>query len=189
MKKIFLILFLLGKTSLYAEPVKNFGVVTPFVYRGARVDSEDDFKFLNEQGIYTIINLRTKLHPDDNELCEKYNMKCAIFPILLLWRTDKNFDYKMLQKAFAYLIKKTNKEEKVYIHCHYGSDRTGALSAAVTIRENACFQEEYDAEALSKKITTDLKNHGFHRSAFPILYKTIQSWAFEIPQWVCDDYK
>ncbi len=73
---------------------------------------------------------------------------------------------------------------RVYFHCKKGSDRTGALAAALLIREKACNPDE-----LWNEVEIRLKRHHFH-PVFIFLKKDIRSWVYRFGQnqWLCRDY-
>lgn len=184
-----LLLIFLQMTPLLAEQkgsIGNFGQVSENVYRGQRLDEESDFKELADLGVQTVISLE-RFHSEDPELCKEYGLHCVRFPLILLGLTDadKFFDYSIFQKAFQFLVDEEHQGRKVYIHCFYGKDRTGALSAAFTIRKNACGKEEYNKDELWQKVDGDLQAYGFHNDLYPTLKGNIRSWVYELPSWIC----
>ena len=173
-KKIFLgIAFfnLMGVLAIAQTPesIGNFGMVVEHVYRGARLNEEADYKALADLGVNTVISLE-KIRSDSQKLCKKYGLTCKKFPILLpgLPDVDKYFDYEMLKRAFQFLVQEVSEGETVYIHCFYGSDRTGALASAVTVRSYACGekQKDYDPDAIWELVESDLTFYGFHDALY-----------------------
>ena len=185
--RIVFISLVLSSTSFATSTIGNFGQVTGLVYRGERLNDEPDYQELARLGVKTIINLES-LFEDDQKICSKYGISCTRFPIPLRGfpELDKNFDYKMLEKAFQFLIDENSRNKKVYIHCHYGSDRTGALVSAVTIRLNYCENKEnYNADAAWDKVQSDLRTYNYHDFLYKKLKKNIKLWTYTPPDWIC----
>jgi len=178
-------LFLVFSLDSFAA-IANLGQVSDHIYRGARLKKEVDYKELADLGVGTILSLE-RFNSDDEKLCEKYGLDCVRFPLILLGLpdADKFFDYAILKDAFQFLVEEVYKEHKVYIHCYYGKDRTGALVSAYTIRENACGKEDYNKDELWKKVEADLTTYGFHDALYPALKNNIRSWVYELPEWMC----
>ncbi len=186
--KLFLVIHfsLFGYSFLFAANIPNFGQVTENIYRGARLETEAQYQQLMSSGIQTIINLES-LNQDDPKMCTKYHLKCEKFPIPIRpgQGGDRIFDYEMLKQAFQSLVNEINSGAKVYIHCHYGRDRTGSLAAAITIRKNLCSSENQDKDAVWQKVQSDLTTYGFHFDWYNDLGNTIKSWVYTSPSWIC----
>ena len=185
MKKIISLLFLCATFSAFAA-VKNWDVVIPDVYRGAAPSSTADYQFLKNNGVRYVINLEY-IHDDSRRLCQEFDLRCIEHEILLPpipW-TDHFFNYGVLKKAYAHILYFLEQGDgAVFIHCRWGSDRTGALASALLIREKAC-HSNFVPDLLQKEIKQSLDSHGFHRKLYPKLYRNIQSWAKNVPEWIC----
>lgn len=180
-------------SALFAQtvtnpPFDNFGVIYPGeLYRGERIDEQEDkFDYLQSLGVTHIINMET-LHHDDPELCHQKKINCEEFPIFLppVWWGDLLFNYDTLEKAFHYINELLAKHQIVYIHCFHGSDRTGALAAAFTIRKYVCNNSNYDRQLLLKQIDDDLTKYKFHDSLYSRLKQKVESWTTDTPAWIC----
>jgi protein tyrosine phosphatase (PTP) superfamily phosphohydrolase (DUF442 family) len=110
-------------------PIERFLEVDGRLYRGAQPDMEG-FKCLRDLGIGTVINLRLAKDAEklkEREIVESLGMKYVSIPV-----EDGNFftrsriipDEAIL--AFFRAIDATA-PGKVFVHCHRGADRTGAL--------------------------------------------------------------
>lgn len=115
-----------AKTSSFAEPrndlpgLKNFAKVSDTLYRGAQ-PSKKGFETLRIQGIKTVVDLRDE-HSDHALLrgtglqyveirCNPWNVKeSQIVEFLKVVHDPKN--------------------QPVFVHCEYGSDRTGIMVGA-----------------------------------------------------------
>ena len=184
-KTTVLVLDLCYSFNLFAA-ISNWGVVGPNIFRGSAPSGPADFDFLKAQGVRHVISLEY-FRDDPVEECRAAGLDCAQFGILLppIYGSDHWFDYNMLQSAFAHALSVLQKGDgALYFHCYWGSDRTGTLAAALTIRSSAC-SGPYDATALVQKVTNDLQAHNFHVSLYPYLYQTVLSWAQNPPAWIC----
>ncbi len=184
---IFSSLSLFSPLLFAIDSIGNLGSVNDNIHRGEILDEESDYRQLSELGINTVVNLRAKKDPDNEAWCKKYNLNCTLYPINLSYPgSDRRFNYEMLKKAFYFTLREVSESKKVYIHCHYGSDRTGALAAALTLREITC-GKEYNADETWEKIYQDLSHHNFHEHLFPTLLANIKSWVYDHPEWLCLD--
>lgn len=164
--------------------VDNFGVVADGIYRGRRLQDEKDYQLLSGTlGVETLVNLRWA-HADDAELCAEHHLKCVRYPIRLVLN-DSHFDWKMLKDAFHFVNAERRAGRKVYIHCDHGSDRTGALAAALTIRLKACGQA-FDEDELWESVDKTMREHGFHKN-YRKIHATVKSWVYGFSKnpWLC----
>ena len=113
----------------WAEPIELAGLanlykVSDNLYRGAQ-PTQEGFKNLKQLGIKTIINLRdihsdTKQIADSNFFYEQIEMK--------VWDDAEDKDVvRFLQ------IVSDKEKQPVFVHCRYGSDRTGMMCAVYRI--------------------------------------------------------
>lgn len=196
MNKSFLGLFLLlqalipqmlvTKTAKAAHAIINFGTAGDLVYRGGRLEGgEDNFRDLHQLGVTTIINLDT-LIIDDRDFCRSYGFSCLRHPLSLMPGRERFLKYERLAQALSAVQENRAQGKGTYIHCYHGSDRTGALAAAIHIQDTLCQNPNYNREQLRQKVKSDLLKYGFHGSMFPNLYKTILSWTETPPLWICN---
>jgi protein tyrosine/serine phosphatase len=123
------ILFLLQLTSpnSFTEPlstkdIPRFQMITAGLYRGGQ-PGHDGFEFLKNNGIKTVINLRTE-NNDEEVIVKKLGMNYVHIPIsIIMWSKipDSAIDqyFKVLSDPANYPI---------FFHCRRGADRTGALA-------------------------------------------------------------
>ncbi len=178
-------------------PLGNFGVVLTqgidarrnirdgVVFRGGSLDNEASYAFLRDIGVSAVVNLQS-LHRGDPALCAKYGLKCLESGIL-------PFDFISLtkspafQEAFRFVLDERKAGKKVYIHCMKGKDRTGALAAALIIREQAC-GGDFDKTRLRDTIEESLKTHHFWLRNYPKWHAEITGWADNFEgnkDWLC----
>ncbi|MDA8324787.1 MAG: tyrosine-protein phosphatase [Nitrospiraceae bacterium] len=178
-------------------PIGNFGVVLSqeagartsirdgVVYRGGSLDNEASYAFLRELGVSAVVNLQS-FHRGDPALCAKYGLTCresGILPFDFISLTRS----RAFQEAFRFVINERKAGHKVYIHCMKGKDRTGALAAALTIRERAC-GGDFDKVKLQDTVETSLKEHHFWLRNYPKWHAEITGWVdnFEGNKaWLC----
>jgi len=112
-------------------PIERFVKVDEFLYRGAQPDL-DGFKYLRDLGVGTIVNLRLREDADrlkEREMVESLGMTYVNIPI-----EDGNFFTRsrtIPEEAILAFFKTIDAAApgKVFVHCHRGADRTGALVA------------------------------------------------------------
>jgi protein tyrosine/serine phosphatase len=110
-------------------PIERFMQVDGRLYRGAQPDLEG-FKYLRDLGIGTIINLRLRKDAErlkEREQVESLGMKYVNIPI-----EDGNFFTRsriIPEEAILAFFQAIDAAApgKVFVHCHRGADRTGAL--------------------------------------------------------------
>jgi protein tyrosine/serine phosphatase len=101
------------------EGLPNFYKVSPDLYRGAQPSTEG-IRQLKEMGIKTIINLRS-FHSDKDEIGD-VAIRYEYIPMKTWHPTEK--------EVVEFLKIVTDKEKTpVFVHCHYGADRTGLMCA------------------------------------------------------------
>ncbi len=117
--------FTTGK-HLEENGVRNFGQVTPTLYRGGQPTAEG-FETLARVGINIIVD--TGRSKRDEGIVEKLGMTYVSLPWYCPFPKDKVFD------RFVELIRK-NPRKKIFVHCRFGDDRTGMMIAAYRMAED-----------------------------------------------------
>ncbi len=110
--------------EVLAQVVPNFGVVTPFLLRGAQ-PSRQGFEALRAAGVKTVVNFRDgkKDIAVEKELVESLGMKSVSIP-LSVFKTVKDED---IEKFLD--VVNNPKNGPVYMHCRQGQDRCGTMVA------------------------------------------------------------
>lgn len=129
-------------------PTERFNRVDERLYRGAQ-PTEAGFRQLREMGIKTIINLRMEpdqIRTDEKRIVEELGMKYVSIPV-----EDGNFFTRsrtIPDDAIRTFFRILDDEEhgSVFVHCHRGADRTGALVAFYRIG-----RQGWDAERAAKE--------------------------------------
>ena len=112
-------------------PIERFNKVDDRLYRGAQ-PTDAGFKKLKELGIKTIINLRMEadaIQTGEQKIVEGLGLKYVSIPV-----EDGNFftrDRTIPDEAIRAFFKLIDAVEEgpIFVHCHRGADRTGALVA------------------------------------------------------------
>jgi tyrosine-protein phosphatase SIW14 len=112
-----------------APPIERFVKVDDRLFRGAQPDLEG-FKYLRDLGVRTIINLREAKDAErvnERKIVESLGMKYVNIPI-----KDGNFftrSRRIPPEAIQSFFEAIDASESgtVFVHCHRGADRTGAL--------------------------------------------------------------
>lgn len=110
--------------------VHNAGKVTSLFFRGSSPKPEA-FAELKKLGVSTVIDLRWERGQIESERkrVEALGMKFVSLP-LSGWFSPKNDQVAQFLKTL-----REHPVEKVFVHCHFGDDRTGVLVAAYRIAE------------------------------------------------------
>lgn len=109
--------------------IPDYMQVDETLYRGSR-PNEKQIKFLkNIMGVSTIINFSVErnrgLSPqDEQKIAEKNGLKYVWIPMI----SSENPTNEQVNTFFETIDKAKNNNEKVYIHCLYGKDRTGLMT-------------------------------------------------------------
>ena len=127
--------------------IARFSIVADGIYRGGQ-PNEKGFAFLKEQGVKTIINLRSK--DDEGEMVRELGMQYFHIPIRLAFPWSKIPDA-AIEKYFEVINNPEN--HPIFFHCHRGADRVGALAAFYRIANQG-----WEAE----KAWTEARDIGLH---------------------------
>lgn len=133
--------------------ISNFENYAPNLYRGAQ-PSLAALKDLQKKGVKTIISLRLSKDEtkQEREFCKVNNIRFVHIP--MSYKTPEVGD------ILAFLGVVTNKDmQPVYLHCRYGSDRTGAMVGLYrVIVQNWSYEEAY----------AEMKEHHFKSFLLPL---------------------
>ena len=147
-----------GQVKMFPKPpliasseLPNAYKLTDNLYRGGQ-PTEDGYKMLSRMGIKTVISFRT--HKPNKELIESLGMQSVHIPLNPAFITPSQMT------QFLQLVADPA-HKPVYVHCHYGSDRTGAMIAAYRI----VIQKWPRRDALAEMRNPDFS---FHRAFFTL---------------------
>lgn len=132
--------------------IPNFHQVDGYLLRGGQ-PTRDGFFYLRSLGVRVIVNLRSggKKTDEEKKLVETLGMKFVSIP-WKLWNpftVPKDSDV----NRFLQVIEKAHKEnQKVFVHCKEGSDRTGLMIACYRISEYGW---------LPQRAWMEMKRYGF----------------------------
>jgi tyrosine-protein phosphatase SIW14 len=102
--------------------VKNFGQVTPLLFRGAQ-PSREGFNALAAMGVDIVVDGRLSGQDSERKVVTALGMRYVSIPWHCLFPKDKTF-------AKFLVLLRDNPNKKVFVHCRYGDDRTGMMVAA-----------------------------------------------------------
>jgi hypothetical protein len=105
------------------DGVSNFGEVTPTLYRGGQ-PSRDGLANLLKMGIEVVVDLREGVREDERDAVTKLGMQYVAIP----WRCGHP-DNETTASFLTFL--RENPDKRIFVHCYYGSDRTGMMIAAL----------------------------------------------------------
>jgi len=107
--------------------LENAAQVSPVLYRGAQPD-EDGYERLRELGVRTVVSLR-RFH-STREQTEAAGLGYLRLPIYAAIGSEPPSD-EQVRRFFATVLDPDR--QPVYVHCKYGSDRTGVMAALYRI--------------------------------------------------------
>jgi protein tyrosine/serine phosphatase len=119
----------------------NFGVVSAQLYRGAQPE-ERGFAELARLGVGIVVNLRHERDRIARErtLVESLGMRYVSIP----WRGHDNPNTAQVAQFLRLL--QDNPQQKVFVHCQRGAERTGVMVACYRIRREQWTPERAQAE-------------------------------------------
>jgi protein tyrosine phosphatase (PTP) superfamily phosphohydrolase (DUF442 family) len=128
----------------------NLHRVSPGFYRGAQPTAEG-FQQLKAMGIKTIVNLRF-LH-SDKDLLGDTGLSCESIPMTALHAEDED--------AVRFLRIVTDPQKApVFVHCEYGADRTGTMTAIYRV----AVQEWTKEDAIREMTEGGFGFHSIHQN-------------------------
>jgi protein tyrosine/serine phosphatase len=136
----------------------NFHLVTEGLYRGAKPTESHDYAVLKASyGIKTLIDLRLFTFFTHNEEVEahKHEMNYLNIPLNGLGEPDPQ----IISEILNHLI--DPQLQPIYVHCHFGEDRTGLVIALYRVHFQGWSEEEAEKEMLA---------YGFHQRFLPGLF-------------------
>jgi len=109
--------------------IKNFGVVSDSLYRGAQPKPQD-YRDLAAIGIKTVVDLQAEGERDEQAEVEAAGMK-----YFRVGMSDKSWPSASQVDAFFKIIDDAA-NQPVFMHCHGGHHRTGMMSAIYRVRHD-----------------------------------------------------
>jgi len=130
------------KTHFYPVTITNFHCVDETLMRGGK-PSQEQLKELQKCGVKNVISFCTNYNPatktqgtmpDEAELAKKLGMKFFWLP----FKSKDNPSDEAVNEFFKIIDNARANNEKVFIHCRHGADRTGLFSALYRIKYQKC---------------------------------------------------
>lgn len=176
----------------YPIPINHKGLentyqVSAQLYRGGQ-PTKEGYRYLASLGVKTVISLRLEQKPD-KEFIESLGMKSIYIPVAP-WTQSK--DIRDLQRARGSHVPSfgitdrdvahflniffLQPQEKIFVHCRYGADRTGTMVALYRISIQNWSIEAAIAEMKDKRF-------GYRAWLFPSLLDYIRQEALRFRNW------
>lgn len=158
-------------------PIERFQRVDERLYRGAQ-PTEQGFRRLKELGVRTVLNLRIEADAtrlDERRIVESLGMTYVHLPI-----KDGNFFTRARRipeetvRAFFKILDAAD-AGPIFVHCHRGADRTGALVGFYRVARNGWDGERAAKEA--RELGMRSWYHGLQRQI-----REFSLTAFRAPQ-------
>ena len=148
-----------GPPSLQSR-IDNFGCINPNLYRGAQPRASD-YADLAKMGVKTVIDLQRDGERDEQRLVESAGMK--FYRIGLrddAWPTSEQ------ARTFLKIVDDPG-NQPVFIHCHGGRHRAGAMTAIYRITHDG-----WDAN----RAYAEMKQYGFEKG---IGHGTLKDYVYD----------
>ena len=145
-----------AKTASFADPrndlpgLKNFAKVSDTLYRGAQ-PSKGGFETLKSQGIKTVVDLRDE--HSDRAMLRGIGLRYLEIPC-------DPWSVKQSQIDEFLKVVRDPKNQPVFVHCAYGSDRTGIMVGAYRM---------LDQNRTADQAIQELRRFGYHPEFVQIL--------------------
>jgi tyrosine-protein phosphatase SIW14 len=112
----------------------NFAEVSPNLYRGGQPGA-DGLKALKEMGVGIVIDMRSGKSPHEATAVSGLGMRYISIP----WHCPRPSD-----QTFAEFLKviRDNPDQKIFVHCRLGDDRTGMAIAAYRMADEGWSAKE-----------------------------------------------
>jgi tyrosine-protein phosphatase SIW14 len=149
--------------KLQLAGVPRAGKISDVLFRGAQ-PSAQGLAELKKLGVTTVVDLRGNRGPVASERREVESLGMRFIDIPVLgWSTPTNAQVAQFLKLF-----KDDPQQRVFVHCYYGEDRSGVMVAAYRIA-----QQNWTAD----QAVTEMYSFGFHYH----LYPGMKSYVREFP--------
>lgn len=153
--------------------VANFGEVNQKLYRGGQ-PTNHGLANLHKMGVELVVDLREGARSDERDAVTKLGMQYVSIP----WRCGHP-DHETTARFLTVL--RENQDKRIFVHCYYGSDRTGMMVAAFRMTQENWSAAEAGNEmrAYGFSLTHRMMCPGLasYEESFPGAFKT--SPAFE----------
>jgi tyrosine-protein phosphatase SIW14 len=142
--------------------VPRAGKISDVLFRGAQ-PSPQGLAELKKLGITTIVDLRGNRGPvaAERREVESLGMRFIDIPVLG-WSAPTNAQVAQFLKLFQ-----DDPQQKVFVHCYYGEDRSGVMVAAYRIAQQNWTADQAIAEMYS---------FGFHYHLYPGMKSYVQEF-------------
>jgi len=132
--------------------IPNFQKTTDSIYRGGR-PTDQGLQFLKKSGFKTIINLENNSQAISKEMEAAKKLGLQMYSSPMSWQTTP--DDKQVNAILAAL--KNSQMYPIFIHCHYGRDRTGLIIGLYRVLVQKWPAKEAYSEMLKYGFNTQFK--------------------------------
>ncbi len=148
--------------------IPDFGSVTPLLYRGAQ-PTEEGLRNLRRMGVEIVVNFRDE--PDEIAAEERVAESLGMRFVSIPWKaSDQRLGPQLAE--FLQLVR-SNPDQKIFVHCTAGHDRTGFMVAAYRIADQHWTPREAVAE---------MQAFGFRADLFHFWHHHLDEYIDELPQ-------
>lgn len=125
-------------SKITLEGLPNLGQVTPTLYRGGQPTMEG-LETLAKMGVGVVVDLREGTREAERDEVTKLGMHYVAIP----WHCSHPDDATV---AKFLTVLRNNRDNTIFVHCYFGTDRTGMMIAAYRMSEQGWTPEEAKKE-------------------------------------------
>ena len=157
--------------------VENAGKISDFLYRGAQPRGEG-YDELRKMGISIVVDLRNSkpVKRDGGETREQVKVEAAGMRYVEI-PTSAFFGPTEFQVATFLQLLHDNQNQKVFVHCYFGDDRTGTMVATYRIAMDHWTSDEAYNEMRAFHFHKDLILMGHFVKVFPGIFALSPTFA------------
>jgi protein-tyrosine phosphatase len=144
------------------QGIKNFGQVTPRLYRGAQ-PADKGYELLEKMGVDIIVDFRNEkdLIERERQAVETRHIRFISIP----WSAFHDPTTEQVRQFFQIL--RENPEKRIFVHCEVGADRTGTMVALYRIATQGWAVDD---------AVREMKAYHYHRFWFSHLEGFVQEF-------------
>jgi protein-tyrosine phosphatase len=148
------------------EGIKNFGQVTPRLYRGAQ-PADKGYALLEKMGVDIIVDFRNEkdLIERERQAVETRHIRFISIP----WSAFHDPTTEQVRQFFQVL--RENPEKRIFVHCEVGADRSGTMVALYRIAAQGWTVDD---------AVRELKAYHFHGFWFPHLERYVKRFPQQL---------
>jgi tyrosine-protein phosphatase SIW14 len=136
------------------DDIPNFHEVHPWLFRGGQ-PNQDGMHRLYDMGVRTVIDLRSDPNQiaSEQQVCQAHGMRFISIPM----SASRSPSQQAISKFLSIVDGASKKGDNgaVFVHCHHGSDRTGAMIAIYRMQHDHYSYDQANSEMMKYGFNPD----------------------------------